>query len=266
MVILKNLVGPIWEATTQFIETLLSKTGIDFTEGNDEESANDLIKRQYSENLENLISGNPEAFNPFGGVGPVLTLVKSSIAAWWENPEDEKKKAEDKLNKELGEAIAKNLKSKSEENKRVWDSSDEKKRELIKTKNGFKEIERILRNYTDPRLKVHNPNFVPLNYEQYNKIKGSLEFIPELDPSMVEKIKQSTMDEKKKELKRDVDLYHKVNDVMGYTTIKAKDGKHYKVVQRDLWLHYITPSMEEITVDPNVKQTQNDLNTILDKL
>jgi hypothetical protein len=266
MVILKNLVGPIWEATTQWIETLLSKTGIDFTEGNDEESAKDLIKRQYSENLENLISGNPEAFNPFGGVGPVLTLVKSSIAAWWENPEDEKKKAQDDYNKQLNEAIVKNLKIKSEKNKQVWDSSDEKKRELIKTKNGFKEIERILRNYTDPRLKVHNPNFVPLNYDQYNKIKESLEFIPELDPSIVEKITQSTTDEKKKGLKRDVDLYHQVNDVMGYTAIKAKDGKHYKVVQRDLWLHYITPSVEEIMLTPDVKQTQNDLNTILDKL
>jgi hypothetical protein len=53
---------------------------------------------------------------------------------------------------------------------------------------------------------------------------------------------------------------------MGYTAIKTKDGKHYKVVQRDLWLHYITPSMEEISANPNVKQTQNDLNTILDKL
>jgi hypothetical protein len=128
-------------------------------------------KKGASDVVVDIMSMTVEAFNPFGGVGPVLTLVKSSIAAWWENPEDEKKKAQDDYNKQLNEAIVKNLKIKSEKNKQVWDSSDEKKRELIKTKNGFKEIERILRNYTDPRLKVHNPNFVPLNYDQYNKIK-----------------------------------------------------------------------------------------------
>ena len=87
-----------------------------------------------------------------------------------------------------------------------------------------------------------------------------------MDPSIIKKIEQSTFDEKKKSLKRDVDLYHQVNDVMGYTAIRAKDGKHYKVIQRDLWLHYMTPSIEDIKANPNVEQKQNDLNTILDKL
>lgn len=264
MVILKNFIMPLWEGIKTFFLTLSSENGIDFGGGAD--NMWDTILNEYAKNWNDLISLNPKAWNPFGK-GGIISLYEYTRDISSKNPDSALREKEAEWNRQLSVEINKNLKSKSEENKQVWNSADEKKREMIKTKNGFKEIERILQNYTDPRLKVKNPNFVPLTYEQYNKIKGSLEFIPELDPSIIKKIEQSTFDEKiNKSLRRDVDLYHKVNDVMGYTTIKAKDGKHYKVVQRDFWLHYITPSIEEITVDPDVKQTKNDLNTILDKL
>jgi hypothetical protein len=263
MMITKNLILPTWEGVKTFFSTLLSDQGMDV--GGGSENMWETIANEYAEQWEDIVSANPEALNPFGK-GGLITLSEYIIYISKGNPEDKLREKEAEWNRELSKEINKNLKSKSEENKRVWDSSDEKKRELIKTKNGFKEIERILVNYTNPALKTKNPNFVPLTYEQYNKIKESLVFIPELDPSIIKKIELSTFDEKKKSLKRDVDLYHQVNDVMGYTAIRAKDGKHYKVVQRDLWLHYMTPSIEDIKVNPNVEQKQNDLNTILDKL
>jgi hypothetical protein len=264
MILVKNFLLPLLEGVKTFFATLISEYAFDVSDS--AESTWETISNEYGKNIENLMSANPEAFNPFGGVGPLIKMFPAMYETSKNDPETAERERKAEFDKLVSEETVKNLKRKSEENKRVWDSADEKKRELIKTKNGFKEIERILRNYTNPMLKAKNPNFVPLTYDQYNKIKDSLEFIPELDPSVIDEIKATTRDELTKKLKRDVDLYHKVNDVMGYTTIKAKDGKHYKVVQRDFWLHYITPSMEEITANPNVKQTQNDLNTILDKL
>jgi hypothetical protein len=263
MMIIKNLILPTWEGVKTFFYTLSADQGIDV--GGGSENMWETIANEYAEEWKDIVSVNLEALNPFGK-GGLITLSEYIIYISKGNVEDKLREKEAEWNRELSKEINKNLKSKSEENKRVWDSSDEKKRELIKTKNGFKEIERILVNYTNPVLKTKNPNFVPLTYDQYNKIKESLVFIPELDPSIIKKIEQSTFDEKKKSLKRDVDLYHQVNDVMGYTAIRAKDGKHYKVIQRDLWLHYMTPSIEDIKANPNVEQKQNDLNTILDKL
>ena len=144
---------------------------------------------------------------------------------------------------------------------------------MIKIKNGFNNIEKTLLNYTNPLFKANNPKFVPLSYGQYKKIKKSLVFIPGLDESTYSKLTQSTVEEKEKWIQtelekttKNLDLVNRLNDVMGYTAIKVRDGKHYKVIQRDNWLYYITPSIEDIKANPNVEQKQNDLNTILDKL
>jgi hypothetical protein len=207
------------------------------------------------------------------GKGPIIEATMSLIEKYTKSPEEVEQEYLESQNEILNEKISKRLQSNAKKNEDIWLEADNRQKDEIKKKNGWNNIERILRNYTNSMLKAKNPNFVPLTYDQYKKIKNSLVFIPGLDESMSAKLTQSTVEEKEKWIQdelakttKKVDFAHQVNDVMGYIAIKARDGKHYKVVQRDLWLHYITPSMEEITVDPNVKQTQNDLNTILDKL
>ena len=62
------------------------------------------------------------------------------------------------------------------------------------------------------------------------------------------------------------DTIHKFNAVMGYSAIKTKDGKLYKLKIKDNFIWYITPSIEEIKNNPKVKLTDNELPTILANL
>jgi hypothetical protein len=281
--------SPIYDAFTEFadntigvpvkmfLEWLGEKMGIldpNRKNKNTKESPEKLLVEGYKNKFKQFMEADLNLDDiVVVGKGPIIDATMVLVDRWRNSEEEIEQEYLNSQNEILNEKISKRLQSNAKKNEDTWDASDNKQRELIKTKNGFKEIERILVNYTNPALKTKNPNFVPLTYEQYKKIKNSLVFIPGLDESMLSKLTQSTVEEKEKWIQdelskttKKVDFVHQVNDVMGYTAIKTKDGKHYKVVQRDLWLHYITPSMEEISANPNVKQTQNDLNTILDKL
>ena len=207
------------------------------------------------------------------GKGPIIEATMSLIEKYTKSPEEVEKEYLKSQNEILNEKISKRLQSNAKENESTWANADDDQRKMIKIKNGFNNIEKTLLNYTNPLFKANNPKFVPLSYGQYKKIKKSLVFIPGLDESTYSKLTQSTVEEKEKWIQtelekttKNLDLVNRLNDVMGYTAIKVRDGKHYKVIQRDNWLYYITPSIEDIKANPNVEQKQNDLNTILDKL
>ncbi len=207
------------------------------------------------------------------GKGPIIEATMALIEKYTKSPEEVEKEYLKSQNEILNEKISKRLQSNAKENESTWANADDDQRKMIKIKNGFNNIEKTLLNYTNPLFKANNPKFVPLSYGQYKKIKKSLVFIPGLDESTYSKLTQSTVEEKEKWIQtelekttKNLDLVNRLNDVMGYTAIKVRDGKHYKVIQRDNWLYYITPSIEDIKANPNVEQKQNDLNTILDKL
>jgi hypothetical protein len=58
-----------------------------------------------------------------------------------------------------------------------------------------------------------------------------------------------------------------VKDLSGYWSLKGKDGKFYQLKPNEKgWMFYLTPSIDEMKKNPNVKLTSNNIQKFLEKL
>lgn len=271
MVIMKNFISPLVVALKTIPAFIATLFGIDISDflGLEEGKIGDIIWNSITDTLSGLKNFRGEQWLVFGE-GQIENAIN---AIWvWKNTDPKKaaKETQDKFNELFNEAVAQEIQKKSDENTQKYNGADEEGKAKIRKRNGFDSLKATLLNYMNPVLKLSNPDFKTLNYEQVEKLQNAMVYVPDLDPSVISDITNSTVQDKmSKKFKLgdlSTDTIHKFNAVMGYSAIKTKDGKLYKLKIKDNFIWYITPSIEEIKNNPKVKLTDNELPTILPKL
>jgi hypothetical protein len=271
MVIMKNFISPLVVALKTVAAAIASLFGFDISDflGLEEGQVQDIIVNAYSDTLSGLINFRGEQWLVFGE-GQIENAINTIRE--YKNMDTRKaaKKTQDEFNDLINEAAAQEIQKKSDENTQKYNGADEEGKAKIRKRDGFDLLKDTLLNYMNPVLKLSNPDFKTLNYEQVEKLQNAMVYVPDLDPSVISDIRNSTVQDKmSKKFKLgdlSTDTIHKINAVMGYSAIKTKDGKLYKLKIKDKFIWYVTPSIEEIKNNPKVKLTDNELPTILDKL